>query len=236
MASNDDCGRRFDSQLQLHGPGRGHVLRGRRGVQRAAGRPVRPGQRRRRRQRGPVHGDHHRGRGRPGLLRGQARGRRRARRLGEGLAGVPDRLRHRPARGARLRPGRVASSTRWLAAARRRQRGHRLRGDQGRLALRRRGGAAPARYDITVEAYRPALQGDHAGPDAVPGLRRRPGSTPAIFGGTGQRDAEPVRGVPRQVGHHPRRGGRGDRRGRRRGHREPQAGPDRQRPQQPGSS
>ena len=29
------------------------------GVQRAAGRPVRPGQRRRRRERGPVHGDHH---------------------------------------------------------------------------------------------------------------------------------------------------------------------------------
>ena len=30
-------------------------------------------------------------------------------------------------------------------------------------------------YDITVEAYRPPLQGDHADADAVPGLRRRPG-------------------------------------------------------------
>ena len=166
---------RFDSLLRLHGAGRRHVLRGRRGVQRAAGRPVRPGQRRRRR-------------------------RARARTTVTIAAASDDqdffavKLRAGDVLGATVKgsaayltvydtdPREVHGSDQdatlhlpdGLAAARRRQRGHRLRGDQGRLALRRRGQRL-RRYDITVEAYRPVLQGDHAGADAVPGLRRRPG-------------------------------------------------------------
>ena len=50
VASNDDSGGSLDSQIIYTVPAAGDVLRGRRGLQRAAGRPVRPGQRRRRRR------------------------------------------------------------------------------------------------------------------------------------------------------------------------------------------
>ena len=75
-------------------------------------------------------------------------------------------------------------------------------------------------YDITVEAYRPPLQGatptqtlylDFDGARVNTAIVRRPR----------QPGPEPVRGVPGQLGPDPRRRGRADRRGRRRGHREP---------------
>ena len=72
VASNDDFGGSFDSKLVYAVPAAGVYYAVVAAYSGTARRPVRPGQRRRRRQRGPVLGDHHRGRGRQGLLRGQA--------------------------------------------------------------------------------------------------------------------------------------------------------------------
>ena len=65
--------------------------------------------------------------------------------------------------------------------------------------------AAAGDYDITVEAYRPALEGDKTAADHLPRLRRASGSTPASSAGPGVRDAEPAAGLPRPLGPDQRR-------------------------------
>ena len=95
-AFNDDFGGTFDSKLvytvQVAGTYYAMVA----AYSGLPADPFDPASRRRQRERGPVHGHYHRGRGRHRLLRGEAARRRRARHLGEGLAGLPDDLRHRP--------------------------------------------------------------------------------------------------------------------------------------------
>ena len=72
--------------------------------------------------------------------------------------------------------------------------------DEDRLALRRRVAAATAPYDITVEAYRPRLDTDPAGADALPRLRRRPGQHRRSSAARASATLSPLRGVPRPAG------------------------------------